>query len=74
MVTEDVWSHFGMWWTAALWIIIYGVFLLLVPFYRKSLVKPSGVYVAFIVAFALEMFGVPFSSFFSFYYKIKNKL
>lgn len=48
---------------AALWIIIYGVFLLFVPFYRKSQVKPSGVYVAFIVAFALEMFGVPFSMF-----------
>ena len=52
-----------MWWAVALWIIIYGVFLLFVPFYKKSQIKPSGVYVAFIVAFALEMFGIPFSMF-----------
>ncbi len=63
MVAEDIWSHFGMWWAVALWIIIYGVFLLFVPFYKKSQMKPSGVYVAFIVAFALEMFGIPFSMF-----------
>lgn len=63
MVTENVWSHFGMWWAVGLWIIIYGVFLLFVPFYKKSQIKPAGVYTAFIVAFALEMFGVPFSMF-----------
>jgi len=63
MVTENIWSHFGMWWAAALWIVIYGVFLLFVPFYKKSQIKPSGVYVAFIIAFALEMFGIPFSMF-----------
>jgi protein-S-isoprenylcysteine O-methyltransferase Ste14 len=34
-----------------------------VPFYKKSQVKPSGVYIAFIIAFALEMFGIPFSMF-----------
>lgn len=63
MVAEDIWAHFGMWWAVGLWIIIYGVFLLFVPFYKKSQIKPSGVYLAFIIAFALEMFGVPFSMF-----------
>ena len=63
MVTENIWSHFGNWWAVALWIIIYGVFLLFVPFYKKSQIKPSGAYIAFIIAFALEMFGVPFSMF-----------
>jgi protein-S-isoprenylcysteine O-methyltransferase Ste14 len=63
MVFEDVLSHFGMWWAVGLWIVIYSVFLLFVPFYKKSQVKPSGVYIAFIVAFALEMFGIPFSMF-----------
>jgi len=63
MVAEDIWAHFGMWWAVSLWIIIYGVFLLFVPFYKKSQIKPSGVYLAFIIAFALEMFGVPFSMF-----------
>lgn len=63
MVAEDIWAHFGMWWAVGLWIIIYGVFLLFVPFYKKSQIKPSGVYLAFVIAFALEMFGVPFSMF-----------
>jgi len=63
MVAENVWSHFGMWWAVGLWIVIYSVFLLFVPFYKKSQVKPSGVYIAFIIAFALEMFGIPFSMF-----------
>ena len=35
--------------------------LLFVPFNKKSQIKPAGVYAAFVVAFAVEMFGVPFS-------------
>jgi protein-S-isoprenylcysteine O-methyltransferase Ste14 len=58
---EDVWSHYGQWWAVVLWIVLYGVFLGFVPFYRKSQRKPAGVYAAFVVAFALEMFGVPMS-------------
>ncbi len=60
---EDVMVHFGNWWLVAIWIVIYAIFLLFVPFYKKSQVKPAGVYAAFIVAFAVEMFGVPFSMF-----------
>jgi protein-S-isoprenylcysteine O-methyltransferase Ste14 len=60
---EDVMVHFGNWWLVAIWIAIYAIFLLFVPFYKKSQVKPAGVYAAFIVAFAVEMFGVPFSMF-----------
>lgn len=60
---EDVMVHFGNWWLVATWIAIYAIFLLFVPFYKKSQVKPAGVYAAFIVAFAVEMFGVPFSMF-----------
>jgi protein-S-isoprenylcysteine O-methyltransferase Ste14 len=45
----------------AVWILLYGVLLLFLPFYRKSRVKPSGAYLAFVIAFALEMFGIPFS-------------
>ncbi|HWQ48722.1 MAG TPA: hypothetical protein VN414_07225 [Methanosarcina sp.] len=32
-------------------------------FYKKSQVKPASIYAAFIVAFAVEIFGVPFSMF-----------
>lgn len=60
---ENVWIHFGSWWLVAIWALIYGIFLLFVPFYKKSQIKPAGVYTAFIVAFAIEMFGVPFSMF-----------
>jgi methanethiol S-methyltransferase len=56
-----VWFHFGQWWAVAVWIVLYGVFLAFLPFYKKSQVKPSGVYLAFVVAYALEMFGVPLS-------------
>ncbi|MFO7320542.1 MAG: isoprenylcysteine carboxylmethyltransferase family protein [Chloroflexota bacterium] len=56
---ENVWSHFGQWWAMILWIIVFGLFLLFIPFYRKSQRKPASVYLAFIVALAFEMFGVP---------------
>ncbi|KPL78418.1 isoprenylcysteine carboxyl methyltransferase [Ornatilinea apprima] len=63
MITEDIWSHFGSWWAVALWIVLYGVFLLFMPFYKKSQRKPSTAYMAFVVAYALEMFGIPMSMF-----------
>ena len=56
---EDVWSHFGQWWAVAIWIVIYGVFLAFIPFYKKSQIRPASVYMAFVVALAFEMFGVP---------------
>src|SRR5689334_17550936 len=56
---ENVWDHFGQWWAVAIWIVFFGLFLLFIPFYKKSQRKPASVYFAFIVALALEMFGVP---------------
>lgn len=60
---NNIWEHFGHWKLVVIWIVLYSVFLLFIPFYKKSQVKPAGVYTAFIVAFAVEMFGVPFSMF-----------
>jgi len=37
------------------------LFLLFVPFYRRVERKPAGVFAAFAVAFAFEMFGIPLS-------------
>lgn len=54
-------SHFGQWANVVLWIILCSLFLLFVPFYKKSQRKPSSVYLAFIVAMAFEMFGIPMS-------------
>ena len=58
---DDIWAHYGQWWAVLVFIAIYAVFLAFTPFYRKSRIKPSGAFMAFAVAFALEMFGVPFS-------------
>ncbi len=55
---------YGNWVMVAVWFVMFAVFLVFVPFYRKSQSKPSSVYAAFIVASALEMFGVPLSMYF----------
>jgi protein-S-isoprenylcysteine O-methyltransferase Ste14 len=58
---EHVWDHYYQWGAVAVWVVLYAVLLLFTPFYRKSERKPAGTYLAFVVAFALEMFGVPFT-------------
>jgi protein-S-isoprenylcysteine O-methyltransferase Ste14 len=60
---DPVQGHFGPghWWAFAIYAVVYGAFIAFLPYYKKSQAKPSGVYVAFAVAFALEMFGVPLS-------------
>lgn len=58
---DEAVNHFGQWWNVVLWIVIGLVFLLFTPFYKKSQRKPSTAYMAFIVAMAFEMFGVPMS-------------
>lgn len=54
-------EHFGQWGAVIFFIIIYGGALLFVPFYKKMDKKPAGTYLAFVVAFAIEMHGIPFS-------------
>jgi protein-S-isoprenylcysteine O-methyltransferase Ste14 len=54
-------GHFGEWGNMIIWIILYAVMLAFVPFYKKSQRKPSSAYLAFIVALAFEMFGIPLS-------------
>jgi methanethiol S-methyltransferase len=61
---EDVWSHFGTWWAVAAWAILYAALLCFVPFYKKAQRKPAGVFLAFVVAYAVEMFGIPLTLYF----------
>jgi len=56
--------HYGNWGSAMGWFAAFVVFIAFLPFHRKSQAKPSSVYVAFIVASALEMFGIPLSMYF----------
>ena len=48
---ENMYDHYGKWWAAGVWIILYGVMILFTPFYSKSKVKPVRAYLAFISAF-----------------------
>jgi protein-S-isoprenylcysteine O-methyltransferase Ste14 len=61
MLDENIWDHFGNWGAVIIWILLYGAFFAFLPFYKKSRRRPASVYLAFVVAFALEMFGIPFS-------------
>lgn len=62
---ENSMDHYHMWGAALLWIGMYSMVLLFLPFYKKSAIKPGSAYFAFIIAFALEMFGIPFSLYFA---------
>lgn len=58
---ETTQSHFGQWGYVIIWALLGAVFLLFTPFYKKSQRKPASVYLAFMVAMAFEMFGIPMS-------------
>jgi protein-S-isoprenylcysteine O-methyltransferase Ste14 len=58
---ETLMDHFGNWFGVIFFIILYGSILFFIPFYKKMDKKPAGVYLAFVVAFAIEMHGIPFS-------------
>lgn len=49
------------WLAVGVWIVLFGLFIAFIPFYKKSQRKSTSVYIAFIVALALEMFGIPLS-------------
>jgi len=54
-------EHFNQWGAVIFFVILYGGFLIFIPFYKKMNRKPAATYFAFIVAFAIEMHGIPFS-------------
>ncbi len=58
---ETLESHFHNWFGVLFFIVLYGVVLFFLPFYRKMDKKPRGTYLAFVIAFAIEMHGIPFS-------------
>ena len=58
---ETLEGHFHNWFGVLFFIVLYGVVLFFLPFYKKMDKKPVGTYFAFVVAFAIEMHGIPFS-------------
>ena len=58
---EALESHFNNWFGVVFFIVLYSLVLLFVPFYKNMDKKPKGTYLAFVIAFAIEMHGIPFS-------------
>ena len=58
---ETLESHYHNWFGVLFFIILYSVVLFFLPFYKKMDRKPTGTYLAFVLAFAIEMHGIPFS-------------
>ncbi len=58
---ETIESHYNNWFGVAFFILLYSVVLLFIPIYSKMDKKPKRAYVAFVIAFAVEMHGIPFS-------------
>ena len=58
---ETLQEHFNQWGAVVFFVLLYGSFLLFIPFYKKMDKKPAATYLAFIIAFAIEMHGIPFS-------------
>lgn len=58
---EDLQIHFHNWFGVFFFIALYSMVLFFLPFYKKMDRKPNGTYIAFVIAFAIEMHGIPFS-------------
>lgn len=58
---ETLGSHFHNWFGVIFFIILYSSIIIFIPFYKKMGYKPKGTYIAFVLAFAIEMHGIPFS-------------
>ena len=54
-------GHYYNWFGVLFFTVLYSAVLLFMPFYRKMDKKPHGTYLAFVIAFAIEMHGIPFS-------------
>ncbi len=54
-------ATYGNWDLVIVWAVLFGLFLAFIPFHKKSQRRPASVYIAFVVALALEMFGIPLS-------------
>jgi protein-S-isoprenylcysteine O-methyltransferase Ste14 len=67
MALEDILSeslYIGNWMGVVTWVVLFASFIVFLPFNKKSTIKPTSTFVAFIVASAFEMFGIPLSAYF----------
>lgn len=52
---------YGRWDLLVVWAVLLGLFIVFIPFNRKSQKCPASVYIAFVTALAFKMFGIPLS-------------
>lgn len=64
MTAESLQNHYNQWGAVVFFVLIYSAALLFVPFYKKMDKKPATAYMAFVLAFAIEMHGIPLSMIF----------
>lgn len=57
----SLFEHYNQWWAVLVFVALYGGFLLFLPYHGKMSQKPKWTYFAFVVAFAVEMHGIPYS-------------
>ncbi|MBU1142426.1 MAG: isoprenylcysteine carboxylmethyltransferase family protein [Firmicutes bacterium] len=58
---ENFMDHFHQWGAVIFFVFIYGIALAFLPFRQKMQRKPAATYFAFVLAFAFEMHGIPYS-------------
>ncbi len=58
---ETFHGHYHQWGAVLFFIIIYSIALLFIPLNKKMNRKPATAYMAFVLAFAIEMHGIPMS-------------
>jgi protein-S-isoprenylcysteine O-methyltransferase Ste14 len=56
--------YFGNWMGVLTWFILFASFIIFLPYNKKTKIKPNSTFIAFIVASAFEMFGIPLSAYF----------
>ncbi len=61
---DELQTHYHQWGGVVFFALLYLMALLFIPFYKKMNRKPSTAYVAFVLAFAIEMHGIPMSMIF----------
>lgn len=53
--------EYGDWVMVVVYSVLFGSFIIFIPFKKKIQRRTTGVYLAFVIALAFEMFGIPLS-------------
>ncbi len=57
-------GYYGNWGYVIVSILLFGFFIAFMPLHKKTHRRPASIYLAFIVASAFEMYGIPLSMYF----------